>query len=75
MKLINFKISCEHTFPRENIAHVRLRKGFAISMQTFEIPDFVPFQSSGNCFLFSELVRSLLHISPHIGFHCTLCDH
>ena len=36
-------------------------KFFTISVHTFEIPDFVQFQSPGNRFLFSEPVRPLFN--------------
>ena len=62
MKFINFKISREHAFPLDNIAHVRSRKIFTILVQTFKIPDFVWFQSPGNQFLFSEPVRPLKYV-------------
>ena len=53
MKFINFKISHEYIFPLDNIAYVPLYKIFTISVQTFEILDFIRFQSPGNLFLLS----------------------
>ena len=62
MKFTNFKISRECIFPIENVAHVRSRKTFIISLLTFEIPDFIRFQSPENRFLFSEQVRLLTNV-------------
>ena len=52
-----------------------LVKLFIISLLTFEIPDFVQFQSPENRFLFLELVRPLVDFQGFLiwGFSCTLC--